>query len=143
MGTNNKDKKDNTICMAPTYVKEDGELYKDCDSLCDLCGFSSENVNHAYRIKEFIYGFRSCEDVFLNGYCYWFAMILSQRFHGEIYYDCIDNHFVTMINHRLYDVRGDITDDIDINRFKPWNYFLFYDPNLYRSVTRSCILKIE
>ena len=35
--------------------------------------------------------------------CYYFAMILKDRFNGEIYYDVINGHFLTLIKYKLYD----------------------------------------
>lgn len=47
---------------------------------------------------------------FTCGCCYWFAHILCNRFPNAIMmYDLIDNHFVTLINGRLYDITGDVT----------------------------------
>ena len=42
----------------------------------------------------------------LNGNCYYFAIILRDRFDGEIYYDVINGHFLTLIKDKLYDYSG-------------------------------------
>ena len=47
---------------------------------------------------------KELEDVFSNGYCYWFAMILNSRFgviDTEIYYLPIQNHFITKIQDKF------------------------------------------
>lgn len=59
-------------------------------------------------VLDFIKGFESAKQLFLYGYCYWFAVILSQRFDGEIWYLPIPNHFICKINNRFYDVEGEV-----------------------------------
>jgi hypothetical protein len=64
-------------------------------------------------IQMFIARFHGSEDVFLHGCCYWFAYILRKRFRDcapVIMHDPVEGHFVTRIDGRLYDVRGDVTD---------------------------------
>ena len=67
------------------------------------------------RILKFIDDFKSkhpneIEDVFMNGYCYWFAMILSIRFKGNIWFNPLLVHFASNIGVYLYDISGMITD---------------------------------
>lgn len=50
------------------------------------------------------------ENTFLKGYCYYFGVILKDRFGGQLLYDEKDGHFVTKINRYLYDIRGDVTE---------------------------------
>ena len=74
----------------------------------------------------------------LTGNCYYFAVILKNRFNeGEIYYDVIDGHFVFKLNQIFYDWTG-IVDPI-----KPisWNKFKFqYDRLQYEKILQNCIL---
>ena len=42
----------------------------------------------------------------LNGNCFYFALILQERFGGEIYYDPIEGHFFCKIKNKFYDWRG-------------------------------------
>jgi len=40
-------------------------------------------------------------DTFTGGYCYYFAIMLKERFKdygGEIYYNQVDNHFAYFLN---------------------------------------------
>lgn len=63
-------------------------------------------------------------ETFSCGACYWFATILCQRFAtegAELYYAPIDNHFVTMINNRIYDITGDVTGQYDIIKWSDFN----------------------
>ncbi len=66
------------------------------------------------KVIQFIGHFNGSEDVFLHGCCYWFAEILEQRFFVEskaaIKYEPVEGHFVTEIDGKLYDVRGDVTE---------------------------------
>lgn len=60
-------------------------------------------------------------EVFTCGCCYWFAHILCDRFSGaKMMYDCIENHFATEINGRLYDITGDVTGKYHVI---PWSEF--------------------
>lgn len=61
---------------------------------------------------------QNIDEVFTGGCCYWFAVILHQRFpNSRIMYDTVENHFVTEIGGRLYDITGDVTGQYDV---LPW-----------------------
>ena len=79
------------------------------------------------------------EDVFSNGYCYWFATILSERFFkGEIYYLPIANHFITKIDNEFYDISGVYT----LNEIPyKWDTYPEFDYLDYVRVVKYCILK--
>lgn len=73
------------------------------------------------EILRFIERFKGSEDVFLHGCCYWFARILWERFHSQVYsativYESVEGHFLTEIRTdfyakpRFFDIRGDVTD---------------------------------
>lgn len=75
-------------------------------------------------------------DTFTCGCCYWFAYILTVRFsilNPEIVYDDIQNHFGTRIDHRVYDITGDVTDDYT---WQPW---ASVSEDIADSVLRDCI----
>ena len=90
-----------------------------------------------HTIVQFIQQFDKDKDTFLYGMCYWFAVILSSRFGGEIYYNDIDNHFATLIGNSLYDVTGELYNK---SEFIPWEQ---YSPNSSerKRVIKYCILK--
>ena len=52
-------------------------------------------------------------DIFMNGYCYYFAVILYNRFSDipdkEIMYEPVEGHFVIRIYSEYYDIRGNVT----------------------------------
>lgn len=95
-------------------------------------------------ILDFINNFKSgnkevLEDIFTNGFCYWFAFILRSRFGGKIYYNQIMNHFAAMINECLYDITGIISSE----GFEDWEATKELDSLLSKRVIRDCILKEE
>lgn len=76
------------------------------------------------------------EDTFLNGYCYWFANMLHGVFAGEIFYEPVEGHFVTKINERFYDIRGDVTERYIGKEM--------YNKEIYlkrKNIINGCILK--
>ncbi len=90
-------------------------------------------------INRFLSRFHNSNDVdtvFTCGCCYWFALILHCRFpESVIMYDQVANHFVTMIDGKLYDITGDVTERYDVI---PW---LTFDDELLKSrIVRDCIL---
>lgn len=73
-------------------------------------------------------------DTFTLGYCYYFAVILKERFTGTILYDWLEGHFITEINNRLYDITGDVTD-------KYTHLYTFDEYMSIESIVHGCILK--
>lgn len=96
-------------------------------------------------VEKFINKFKflhpiAAEDLFLYGDCYYFAIILKERFPDAIIkYLVIDNHFVAEIDGRLYDIRGDITDIVDMSQLISWSDMESYDELLYKRIIRDCI----
>lgn len=105
---------------------------------------SSQNLSN--EVLDFINGFKEMhpleiEDVFSNGYCYWFAMILSSRFgviDSSIYYLPIRNHFITKIGNKFYDITGEIIPDEETYE---WTTYKIFDSLDYGRIKRDCILK--
>lgn len=89
------------------------------------------NVFKTYHEKE-IY------NTFMFGCCYWFAVILKERFQGEIYYLPIDNHFITKINNEFYDISGKIE---PIEQPILWTEFQKLEPKEALRIEYYCILK--
>jgi hypothetical protein len=76
------------------------------------------------------------EDVFSNGFCYWFAKILELRFGGTIFFNPESIHFATLINDYLFDIYGIIDAD---ECWIDWeDYVLTHDID---GIYHSCILK--
>jgi len=90
------------------------------------------------RVLEFIKRRFPQDSNWLNGNCYYFALILSDRFDGEILYDVIDGHFVTLIDGIKYDWEG-IVPQNGIHKYIKWNDFDKYDKYQKKSVISGCI----
>lgn len=87
-------------------------------------------------INVFIKRFAGAKDTFLNGCCYWFTVILRERFSAEIYYNPIENHFAGKIGDKLYDVTG----EIDSSGFVQWNDYKYVDLVHARRICDQCIM---
>lgn len=92
-------------------------------------------------VEEFIHKFKfkyskELEIVFTSGNCYYFAMILKERFNGEIYYLPIENHFICKIENKYYDIKGKI--EVNETPYK-WSSFIYHDEKLYKRIIRDCI----
>lgn len=103
-----------------------------------------------HDVENFINNFKSTykeeiEDLFSNGYCYYFAKILDDRFYqgGSIMYIPIHNHFCYCIYGTLYDIKGAITDESIIKLAEPWDQYKKHDPLESKRIYRDCILKVS
>lgn len=71
-----------------------------------------------------------------TGNCYYFALILADRFNGDIYYDVINGHFITKIQNYFYDWNG----IVDTNNYLvEWNKMDQYDSLVKQRIVRDCI----
>lgn len=76
-------------------------------------------------------------EVFTTGNCYYFAVILKERFNGEIFYLPIANHFICKIdNNNYYDITGKA-----VMNEKPikWSEYKNVDAKNYKRIMRDCI----
>lgn len=73
----------------------------------------------------------------LDGNCYYFAVILKNRFpSGTIYYDVVYGHFVFDINGRFYDWSGEIKPQ---GKLVEWDKLGEYDELVKQRVIKECI----
>lgn len=73
----------------------------------------------------------------LDGNCYYFAVILKNRFpSGTIYYDVVCGHFIFGINGRFYDWSGEIKPQ---GKFVEWDKLGEYDELVKNRVVKGCI----
>ena len=68
--------------------------------------------------------------------CYYFALILADRFDGDIYYDVINGHFITKIQDNFYDWNGIVNTN---NCLVEWNKMDQYDSLVKQRIIRDCI----
>lgn len=81
--------------------------------------------------------FKNVSD-WINGNCYYFAIILKDRFpEGQIYYDVINGHFVFEYNDKFYDHAGVVN---SYNCLVKWNEFDMYDSLQKERIIRDCIM---
>jgi hypothetical protein len=96
------------------------------------------------EILEFVKNFKkfhdvkasTIENVFMNGNCYYFAIILKHRFGGSIWYLPTANHFVWKYDGVFYDVTG----EAKINE-QPVEWFIYemVEPSASKRIERDCI----
>jgi hypothetical protein len=95
------------------------------------------------KILDFIAHFQRPDtiEVFTNGMCYWFAVLLRERFGGDILYNMAVGHFVCDIDGELYDVTGDVTEQYNYDPMVYWDALPEYDNLLYERLMRDCVRK--
>lgn len=65
------------------------------------------------------------ENTFTKGLCYYFAIILKDRFDGSIYFIPEEGHFITKIDRDYYDITGCVTEkykDKELYPKEKWMY---------------------
>ena len=76
-----------------------------------------------------------------DGNCYYFALILADRFHGNIYYDSINGHFMVWLQKEgcYVDHTGYIRPPYE-ECLKLWKDLRYNDPPHYERIMRDCIM---
>lgn len=98
------------------------------DVLCFI-----ENFKKGYYEEEL-------EDVFMNGNCYHFALILAKLFDGFIYYDLFQGRFITEIGYKYYDIKGEVDTSYYCN-LTSMSSLREQEPNIYKRVINDCVYK--
>ena len=76
----------------------------------------------------------------LDGNCYYFAVILKARFpDGTICYDVIDGHFVFEYENKKYDWSGVISND-KAHYYVKWDDFHSYDELQKSRIIEHCVM---
>lgn len=81
------------------------------------------------------------EYTFGMGYCYWLAVILADRFKGDIWFNPCIVHFAAKIDGKLYDIYGQI-DDTTSPFWVSWEEFQYQHQEAVESIVNSCIKKV-
>lgn len=77
------------------------------------------------------------EKLFTTGNCYYFAIILKERFKdGLVYYLPITNHFVWKYNGKYYDICGEYGTN---EQAYEWESFKILNPSYAKRIERDCI----
>lgn len=94
-----------------------------------------DNVN---EVLEFIQRRFKDDCSWMNGNCYYFAIILKDRFpDGKLYYDVTYGHFVFQYKYSFYDWTGIIKEH---GRLVEWDKFDEFDTAQKDRIIRDCIL---
>ena len=90
------------------------------------------------EIQEFIQRRFQSDCDWISGNCYYFSLILKDRFpDGIIYYDVIDGHFVFKYHESYYDWSGEIHPE---GCLVEWDKFDEYDSSQKQVIIRDCIM---
>ena len=90
------------------------------------------------KVLEFIQRRFPTDCNFLNGNCYYFSLILKDRFQdGIVYYDVIQGHFVFKYEDCYYDWTGCVEPE---GYLVEWDKFDEYDPLWKQRIIRDCIM---
>lgn len=74
----------------------------------------------------------------VSGNCYYFALILKDRFPGGIvYYDVIDGHFVYLYKGKYYDWTGIVEPE---GCLVEWDKFAEYDHIQKNRIVEDCLM---
>lgn len=109
------------------------------------CGFDSLHreshiIEHMNKVLDFIHRRFPIDCHWLDGNCYYFALILLDRFPlGKILYDVIDGHFVCEIDGVKYDWSGNV-DESGQHHWVEWDKFYEYDDLQHERVVRDCLM---
>ncbi len=89
------------------------------------------------EVLEFIHRRFPIDCNWLNGNCFFFAVILKNRFpQGTIYYDVINGHFIFKYEDNYYDWTGIIYSD---GYLVEWDNFNDYDSLQKQRIINDCI----
>jgi hypothetical protein len=95
-------------------------------------------MNTTNEILDFIHRRFNKDCNWMNGNCYYFSIILKERFpNGKIIYDPIVGHFMYLINHKCFDALG--SHKIP-NDYYDWEELKNTDYLLYNRIKRDCIM---
>lgn len=96
------------------------------------------------EVKDFIDRRFKSDCQWMNGNCYYFSLILADRFKSYspcVYYDPIDGHFLCRIGSRFYDFTGEHKyDKSDVEKFYKWDELKELDCTWYSRIVRDVLL---
>lgn len=96
----------------------------------------TNNTNN--EVLEFIQRRFKTDCKWTDGNCYYFAIILKDRFpDGKIFYDVIYSHFIFQYQNKYYDWTGIIN---PIGYLVEWDKFDEYDSSVKKRIIRDCVM---
>lgn len=98
----------------------------------------------AYMAIQKVYD-RPIKEVFTQGFCYWFAYILNQKYKGNIQYLPLDNHYVFFdyISDRYYDITGNVSESVLQKPCVNWDDYRKLDIVHAKRLQNNCIDKVD
>lgn len=101
--------------------------------------------NYTDEVTDFITSRFPTDCQWTSGNCYYFALILFERFRNcspEIYYDVLEGHFTCKIGVHHYDWEGIIkySDEYAGKYVKKWSEFADYDELQFNRIIRDVIM---
>lgn len=101
------------------------------------------------KVLAFIQQFKGQEKFYLEGFCYYFAAMLRERFsmdhdvdgrpfRTELWYNPVQNHFACFINGALFDASGAV---VSTNEWLQWDVYREVEPLDSSRTVRYCIQK--
>lgn len=116
-----------------------------CDVIFDVS--KNETISDdaiSKEVKDFIYRRFKADCQWMSGNCYYFSLILADRFKSYspyMYYDSIDGHFLCRIGSRFYDFTGEHKyGGSDIERLYKWDELKELDCTWYSRIVRDVLL---
>ena len=89
------------------------------------------------EVLEFIHRRFPIDSHFMDMNCYYFSLILHDRFKkGAVWYDVINGHYVYLYNGKYYDWTGIVEPN---GYLVEWDKFKEYDEAQYKVIVRDCI----
>ena len=96
-------------------------------------GFTQEILGFINKFKQYERN-TVLEKTFTQGFCYYFAVILNERFDGEIVYIKDIEHFVFKKDEMLFDITGNVT-----KKYQDMKIIQNWKEN--KTIIKQCILK--
>lgn len=96
------------------------------------------------EVKDFIDRRFKIDCQWMGGNCYYFSLILADRFKSYnpcVYYDPIDGHFLCGIGSRFYDFTGEHKyEKYDVEKFYKWDELKELDCTWYSRIVMDVLL---
>ena len=89
------------------------------------------------KVLNFIHSRFPVDCRWTDGNCYYFAVILKDAFKGEIYYDEVDGHFITLIDDKYYDWTGVV--EVNSDYISRWETLQLVEPLRAERIIRDCL----
>lgn len=95
-------------------------------------------MDYKDKVLDFIHRRFQIDCNWLNGNCYYFSLILKDRFpRGSIFYNVTNGHFIFFYDGNYYDWTGIVATD---EYLVSWDDFDEYDSLQKKRIVRDCLM---